>query len=58
MIESHGIFDENEKSVIVILIRVFVYMFVYLKDSKTKKNEKKADQGLTTIKRILKYTHN
>jgi hypothetical protein len=33
-------------------------MFVYLKDSKTKKNEKKADQGLTTIKRILKYTHN
>jgi hypothetical protein len=55
MIESHDSEDENENSY---SYKSFVYMFVYLKDSKTKKNEKKADQGLTTIKRILKYTHN
>jgi len=49
---------QTYKITTLFLIRViYIYMYV-LKDSKLKKREKKADQGLTTIKRILKYTHN
>lgn len=48
----------DEKLIASFLIRVLFICLYVLKDSKTKKNEKKADQGLTAIKRILKYTHN